>query len=216
MDIDQFKKMPLMGILRGIDASDIAPVLEAVISAGLKTIEITMNTPGAAGIIEKAKTIAKDRIQIGAGTVLSMDDLDAALSAGAGFIVMPACVKEVVNSCREKGVPVFPGALTPQEVFDAWNCGAAMVKVFPSSLFGPRYIKELKGPFDGIKLMAVGGVSLDNIAQFFFAGADAVAFGASVFKKEWLEKKDFASIGEVVGDYVREVEQAISARTGEL
>ncbi len=77
-----------------------------------------------------------------------------------------------------------------------------MVKVFPSSVFGPGYIKALKGPFEKIKLMAVGGVNLDNIAEYFSCSVDAVAFGASVFKKEWLEKKDFASIGKLVSEYV--------------
>ncbi|MCK4852208.1 MAG: 2-dehydro-3-deoxyphosphogluconate aldolase, partial [Candidatus Omnitrophica bacterium] len=95
MDIEQFEELPLMGILRGIDAPDVEPILETVIKAGLRVIEIAMNTPGAPGMIEKAKSIAEGRIHIGAGTVLSTGDLDAALNAGAGFIVMPACVGEV-------------------------------------------------------------------------------------------------------------------------
>ncbi len=212
MDIEQFEELPLMGILRGIDAPDVEPILETVIKAGLRVIEIAMNTPGAPGMIEKAKSIAEGRIHIGAGTVLSTGDLDAALNAGAGFIVMPACVGEVMLSCREKGVPVFPGALTPHEVFNAWDSGAAMVKVFPSGVFGPGYIKELKGPFDGIKLMAVGGVRLQNIAEFFSSGASAVAFGASVFRKQWIEQKDFASIGALIRDYIREYNRGLDSR----
>jgi 2-dehydro-3-deoxyphosphogluconate aldolase/(4S)-4-hydroxy-2-oxoglutarate aldolase len=209
MDTNSFEKLPLMGILRGVDAGDIEPLVEAVTRAGLETIEVTMNTPGGAEIISKANKTSGGRISIGAGTVLSMNDLDAALKAGAGFIVMPVYIEEIVASCVEKGIPVFPGALTPQEVMNAWKAGATMVKVFPSDAFGPGYLKALKGPFDKIKLMAVGGVRLEKIAEYFFSGADAVAFGASVFKKEWLAKKDFSSITNLVKEYVNAVKTAI-------
>jgi 2-dehydro-3-deoxyphosphogluconate aldolase/(4S)-4-hydroxy-2-oxoglutarate aldolase len=145
---------------------------------------------------------------VGAGTVISKSDLDEALAAGASFIVMPICDREIVEICAKKGVPVFPGALTPREVLEAWQLGAAMVKVFPSDVFGPGYIKALKGPFDKLKLMAVGGVRLDNVGEYFSCGADAVAFGASVFKKEWLKAKDFESIGQLVEKYVVAVREA--------
>ncbi len=208
MDIHSFKTFPLMGIVRGMDPADTEPLLETVVEAGLKTIEVAMNTSGAAGIISKMCSISNGRIAVGAGTVLSRDDLEAAADAGASFIVLPAFVKEVVHHCVKKAIPVFPGAFTPQEVLDAWKGGATMVKVFPSGMFGPGYMKELKGPFDGIELMAVGGVRLENIEEYFSCGADAVAFGASVFKKEWLAKKDFASIGKLTGEYVQAVRKA--------
>ena len=202
MNIEHFEKFPLLGIVRGIAPGDVEPLIESVIDAGLETLEITMNTPSAPELIKKAMNVSKGRLVIGAGTVLSKKDLKAALKAGASFIVMPACVQEVMKECVKKKIPVFPGALTPQEVFNAWESGAAMVKVFPAGLFGPAYIKELKGPFDKIKLMAVGGVRPDNIGEFFSSGASAVAFGASVFKKDLLEKKDFQEIERLVSEYV--------------
>ncbi|MFH1664994.1 MAG: bifunctional 4-hydroxy-2-oxoglutarate aldolase/2-dehydro-3-deoxy-phosphogluconate aldolase [Candidatus Omnitrophota bacterium] len=208
MDAGGFRELPLMGILRGIDISDVEPLVEAVIGAGLKAMEITMNTPAADRLIAKAVSVSRGRIAIGAGTVLSAGELDKALVSGASFIVLPACVEDVVKRCVDKNIPVFPGALTPQEVLNAWEMGAAMVKVFPSGLFGPAYIKELKGPFDKIRLMAVGGVRLDNVSEYFSSGADAVAFGASVFKKEWLAKKDYASISRLVGEFVSAVKSA--------
>ncbi len=206
MDTELFKELPLMGIVRGVSLDDTEELIEAVIGAGLGTIEITMNTPEAARMISKARDVAGGRIAVGAGTVLSKKDLDEALAAGATFIVTPVPDREVAVSCVERGIPVFPGALTPSEVLDAWDAGATMVKVFPCGLFGPKYIKELKGPFDKIKLMAVGGVRPDNVEEYFSCGADAVAFGASVFKKEWLEKKDFSSIGNLVAQFVKAVE----------
>lgn len=207
--IQEFEKLPLMGILRGVEPSKVAPLLEAVISAGLKTIEITMNTKGAAEIIRKASKIVSGRMSVGAGTVLSMDDLEAALCAGSEFIVMPIFDSKIVSACNERGIPVFPGGFTPQEVFNAWRGGADMVKVFPSSALGAKYIKDLKGPFDKIKLMAVGGVRLENINEFFSSGASGVAFGGSVFKKEWMDGNNFDRIGEVVRSYVGEVSKAI-------
>jgi len=209
MDLKRFEQMPLLGILRGISEADVVPLVETVIGSGLGTIEITMNTTSAAAIIKKVVKAAGKKLVVGAGTVLSKDDFLAAVDAGASFIVMPACIGEVMALCRKQKIPAFPGALTPTEVFNAWNAGAAMVKVFPAGLFGPKYIKELKGPYDRIKLMAVGGVDTANIAEFFSCGADAVAFGASVFRKEWLEKKDFASIGKLVKEYVDKVKKVV-------
>lgn len=205
MDVRNFDRLPLMGIVRGIDIADIDALIESVIQAELGTIEITMNTPHAPEVISRAKKVSKGRVDIGAGTVLSVDDAKKAVNAGATFIVMPACIKEVIVFCRKKRIPVFPGALTPHEVLNAWQEGATMVKVFPAGFFGPGYIKELKGPFEKIKLMAVGGVRPENVKDYFSSGADAVAFGASVFRKEWIKEKDFASITELVRRYVQTV-----------
>ena len=207
MDVGRFEKLPLMGILRGISVSDIEPLLEASIEAGLETIEVTMNTPGAPEMISRMCEISNGRVMIGAGTVLSEKDLKAAREAGAGFIVMPVFIGGIVKSCVSEGVPVFPGALTPQEVFKAHEAGATMVKVFPSGAFGPGYIKILKGPLNKVRLMAVGGVSTANAGEYFSNGADAVAFGGGVFKEEWLEKKDFASIGNLIKKFVTVVKE---------
>jgi 2-dehydro-3-deoxyphosphogluconate aldolase/(4S)-4-hydroxy-2-oxoglutarate aldolase len=207
MDVDRFKKLPLMGIVRGVSMEDIEPLLETSIGAGLETIEVTMNTPAAPEILSRMREISAGRVVVGAGTVLSKSDLDTALDAGAGFIVTPVFDGSIVKSCVEKDIPVFPGALTPREVFMAHEAGATMVKVFPSSAFGPGYIKALKGPFDRVRLMAVGGINLENIDEYFSSGADAVAFGGGVFKKEWLKNKDFKSIGNLVRKFVTAVKE---------
>ena len=194
MDVNRFLELPLMGIVRGIPASVIKPLTDAAISAGLKTIEITMNTAGATGLIRDMVQSASGRLTIGAGTVLSAADVRAARDAGATFIVSPTYVPEVIEQCSKDNIPVFPGALTPQEIYAAWQAGATMVKVFPAKFFGPAYFKEIKGPFNDIKLLACGGVTVDTIGPFFAAGADAVAFGASIFKKERFAAGDFSSI----------------------
>ncbi|MCX5702132.1 MAG: bifunctional 4-hydroxy-2-oxoglutarate aldolase/2-dehydro-3-deoxy-phosphogluconate aldolase, partial [Candidatus Omnitrophica bacterium] len=113
--------------------------------------------------------------------------------------------KDVLAYCVKNKIPAFPGALTPQEICEAWKEGATMVKVFPAKFFGPEYFKEIKGPFNDIELMAVSGVTPKNICEYFASGASAIAFGASVFKKEWLEKKDFQSITAAIKAYLEQL-----------
>jgi len=202
MNLVSFKKKPILGILRGVKIDIIEPLIEAVISAGLETLEITMNTAGAPELISKAKKICRNRLTLGAGTVLTMQDLKLALKSGASFIVTPVLVKDIVEYCLNSKIPVFPGAFTPQEVYQAHNAGATMVKVFPVRFFGPEYLRELKGPFNDIELLACSGVTPDNLKDYFANGASAVSFGASVFRKDWLAKGDFQAITHAVKKFV--------------
>lgn len=202
MDIAKFRKKPIMGIMRGVKSDEIAPLAEAVIEGGLETIEITMNTEGAPELIRKMVASSKGRLAVGAGTVLTLGDLESAIDAGAAFIVMPALIREVVEVCVKRKVPVFPGALTPQEIYEAWQAGATMVKVFPAKVFGPEYFSQIRGPFNNIELLACAGVTPENVKDYFKCGASAVSFGASVFKREWLDRKEFGTIVSRVRDYV--------------
>ncbi|MDP8262971.1 MAG: bifunctional 4-hydroxy-2-oxoglutarate aldolase/2-dehydro-3-deoxy-phosphogluconate aldolase [Candidatus Ancaeobacter aquaticus] len=203
MNIQSFLKKPIMGIVRGVDMRNIAPLVDAVITAGLETIEFTMNTPSAPEIIREAKNCADNAVDIGAGTVLTMEQLHSALEAGATFIVMPVLVDEIVHYCVKHSIPVFPGAFTPQEIYNAWNAGASMVKVFPSKYFGPSYMKEIKGPFNDIQLLACGGVTPDTINDFFSQGASAVAFGGSILRKDWIDQGRFDLIKVEIEKLIR-------------
>jgi 2-dehydro-3-deoxyphosphogluconate aldolase/(4S)-4-hydroxy-2-oxoglutarate aldolase len=204
LDIKKFKQLPVLGILRGIEADALEPLIAAMESSGLKTIEITMNTKGAVSLIRKACALSKGRLTIGAGTVLDKTSLRSALDSGATFIVTPVLVKDCMRYCVKNKIPVFPGALTPSEIRAAWESGATMVKVFPSNFFGPEYFKEVKGPFQDAELLACGGVTPANLGRYFANGASAVSFGASVFKKEWMAQKKFKAIEESIKKYVRE------------
>ncbi|MBN1794877.1 MAG: bifunctional 4-hydroxy-2-oxoglutarate aldolase/2-dehydro-3-deoxy-phosphogluconate aldolase [Candidatus Omnitrophica bacterium] len=207
MKIEQFKKLPLMGILRDVEAEVLEPLTETIITAGLKTVEITMNTTAAATLIRHMKDKAGNSLSVGAGTVLSLDDARRACAAGAQFIVMPVLVRDVMDYCVREGIPAFPGALTPTEILEAWRSGATMVKVFPASHFGPAYFNEVRGPFRDIGLLACGGVTVENLSRFFSCGAQAVAFGGSVFKKKWLDDRHFSYIGDVIKDLVTAFER---------
>ena len=203
MNPEQFEEMPLMGIVRGVSPRHLSPLIDSVLGSGLETLEITMNTRGAPDLIAAAREIAKGRLVLGAGTVLTVGELDQASEAGASFIVMPVLVEDVAAACVERGIPFFPGALTPQEIHDAWRAGASMVKVFPARFFGPAYFREIKGPFEKVRLLACGGVSVENLGEYRESGADGFAFGSSIFSADRLAAGEFEAIESELRAIVR-------------
>lgn len=198
MDVSEFKKLPIIGIMRLNDCKNFESLIRSVINSGLKTIEITMNSCNAAEMIKKAVELSNGKLTVGAGTVLNMKNLQIALKAGASFIVMPTLVTDIVEYCVKNKIPVFPGALTPQEIYNAWNAGATMVKVFPAKFFGPNYFKEIKGPFNNIELLACSGINDNTIHEYFNCGASAVAFGSSIFNKIDIDNQNFDIISQKI------------------
>lgn len=181
---ERFEKMPLVGILRGISPADLSEILPRYIAAGLTNLEITMNTSGIEDMLRDSIAQYGDQLNIGAGTVCNEQDLEKALAAGAQFIVTPVLDEKVIRMCVANEIPVFPGALTPSEIYRAWSWGATMVKVFPASAFGPGYLKEVLAPLNTIKLMPTGGISLQNLAEYYQAGARGFGLGSMLFDKK--------------------------------
>lgn len=203
-----FYLAPLVGIIRGLNMDSIPHIAKAYLEAELYTLEVTMNTPNAATIIS---TLRKDfpGLNIGAGTVCTLVDLQVALNAGSQFIVTPIVNEDVIKTCVAKHIPIFPGAFTPTEIYKAWQMGASAVKVFPATKLGPQYIKDVLAPLNDIKLIPTGGVSKDNITSFFKAGAVGAGLGSSLFDKELVATKDykglknhFVSFKEVIKDFI--------------
>jgi len=206
MNIQSFKQMPILGILRGITLDAVKPIADVSINSGLKAIEITMNTEGAPKLIETMRNHCGEKMSVGAGTVTSFEILKKAINAGAEFIVMPIINTTVMEYCTDQKIPVFPGALTPNEIFNAWQHGATMVKVFPASVFGSSYFKEIKAPMNNIELLACGGVSEKTIGDYFKCGASAAAFGASIYKKEWMENNQYDLIEQELQQLIQAYE----------
>jgi|FLOH01.1.fsa_nt_gi 2-dehydro-3-deoxyphosphogluconate aldolase / (4S)-4-hydroxy-2-oxoglutarate aldolase len=200
-DLTLFEKEPVLGIIRGVDGDSLHGVLEAAYSGGLRFLEITLNTPGAFLLIKKAVELFPD-FCIGAGTVLSVESGQQAVDAGAQFIVAPNLNEQVAEFCIKNSLAYFPGALTPTEIEKAWSFGATMVKVFPASQMGPDYFKLIKGPFDQIKLMAVGGIGPKNIPDYFSAGASAVALGGSIFSASRMADLEFSVIQKEIEEFM--------------
>ena len=189
-----FQKAPIVGIIRNVSLEDLMQILPVFREAGLTTIEITMNTPGAEEMIRYALENEQSGLNIGAGTVCTKDDLSLALDAGAQFIVTPIINKKVIKSCVKKDVPIFPGAFTPTEIYNAWTLGASMVKIYPATSLGPEYIKDLKAPMNQLKLLPTGGISLDNMAGFLKAGANGLGIGGQLFDKQLIQEKNWEGL----------------------
>lgn len=194
--------VPVIGILRGIEASFFKDILHASFSAGLQAIEVTMNTENAAQIISDCRVSVPPGKLLGAGTVRNLDEAKKAADSGAMFFVTPNTDSLVIEYALNHNIPVIAGAFTPTEVYNAWSAGANMVKVFPCSQSGPQYIKDLLGPFDRIPLVAVGGVNNVNVGEFFRAGVKAVGVSTSLFGRKALESKNIKDLSRNVKNFV--------------
>lgn len=181
---EKFNALPIVGILRNFPAAQTDTLAARYADAGMTCLEITMNTEGATDTIARLSDTFAGRLNIGAGTVCTKKDLDKALGAGASFIVTPVLSGTVIKTCVRRGIPVFPGAYTPTEIYQAWALGADMIKVFPASGLGPTFIKEVLAPLDKLKLMPTGGVGLDNLEAYLRAGATGLGIGSGLFPKD--------------------------------
>ncbi len=188
---ERFSLMPIVGIIRNLSLDEVIQVAPLYECAGLTTLEITMNTPNAEDMITYLRKKHSGNLNIGAGTVCTESELDLALKSGAQFIVTPVINEPVIRSCIAKKIPVFPGAFTPSEIYNAWRLGADMIKVFPATSLGPDYIRDLKGPLSQIKLLPTGGVNLDNSLHFLDAGATGLGLGNQLFVKSFIRQKNW-------------------------
>lgn len=190
-DTGRFNLMPLIGILRGLEPAMVEPIVLALANGGLVAAEITMNSPDACRQLELAIGAAGDRLLIGAGTVTNLLELDRAQAAGAAFIVTPAIVPEVIAECVSRSLPVFPGAYTPSEILQAHRLGATMVKLFPANRLGPGYLRDLRGPFRTIPLLATGGITPEVIPEYVAAGATGFGLGSQLLLAERVRSGDW-------------------------
>ncbi len=185
-----FDKMPVIGIIRNLTVADINFVLPIYKQAGFTTIEITLNTPEALSVINSLALEYKGELNVGAGTVCTLDDLAAAITAGVNFIVTPIFKAEVVKKCVSMEVPIFPGAFSPTEIYEAWELGASMIKLYPASVVGPAYVSAVLAPLNKVKLMPTGGIHLSNMLAFMKAGATSLGIGSELFDKKIIQKRD--------------------------
>jgi 2-dehydro-3-deoxyphosphogluconate aldolase / (4S)-4-hydroxy-2-oxoglutarate aldolase len=205
-----FKDEPVLGIVRGVPENRLEGVLDSARDAGLKFLEITLNTDHALRLIQSASKKYESFLCIGAGTVRTREQAEQAVASGARFLVSPMLNEEVAAYCRNQSVSYFPGALTPSEIEKAWQAGASMVKVFPASQWGPQYFREIKGPFEDIPLMAVGGVTTGNIPAYFSSGASAVAVGGSIFSQPRMINGEYSKIRDDLKEIIFAVKKILN------
>ena len=167
----------VIAVLRADNSEHLVDVARVLVGEGIVSIEVTMNTPGALARVRELRDGVGDAIEIGVGTVLTPQDVDQALAAGADYVVTPNVSSVVIERVRYAGIPVIPGALTPTEVSTAWDLGASAVKLFPAAVVGPTYVAHLRGPFPDVSVIPSGGVGPDTAAGWIAAGSPAVSVG---------------------------------------
>lgn len=192
----------IVAIIRNESPDRLVEVAEALLAGGVEVMEVTFTVPRATTVLEKVVAKLGSRVLLGAGTVLDPETARIAILSGAEFIVSPAVNVSVIELCRRYSKPVMPGALTPTEVVTAWQAGADIVKIFPSDITGPKYLKLLHGPLPHIRLMPTGGVTLETAVEYLKAGACALGVGSALVDPKLVAAGDFKKIESLARQYV--------------
>ena len=192
----------IVAVIRAPSGEVLADVAEALLAGGVDCMEITFTVPKAHRVLETVADRLGDKVLLGAGTVLDPETARTALLAGARFIVSPTVNIDTIRLCKRYTALVMPGAFTPTEILTAWEAGADIVKVFPSEVTGPAYLKALRAPLPQVRLMPTGGVNLHTTAEFLKAGACALGIGGSLVSGEAIKNRDWKGIETLARQYV--------------
>lgn len=183
IDIKDFPKVTV--ILRGYDYNQTRNIVEVLSNSRIKSVEIALKNSNAKDILRKIVNEFGDKIIIGAGTILTKEDLIDVVNIGVKFVLAPIMFsKEQLQICIKNEVISVPGAFTPSEIYKSFKDGADIVKVFPANTVTPKYFKDIKAPLGDLKLMAVGGVNAKNALEYLANGADFLGIGSGIFNKE--------------------------------
>ncbi|WP_425617984.1 bifunctional 4-hydroxy-2-oxoglutarate aldolase/2-dehydro-3-deoxy-phosphogluconate aldolase [Anatilimnocola sp. NA78] len=197
----------IVAVIRAESGEKLVDVAEALLAGGVEVMEVTFTVPKAVQVLERVADKLGDRVLLGAGTVLDPETCRAAFLAGAQFIVSPTVNVQVIEMCKRYSKLVMPGAFTPTEVVTAWQAGADIVKIFPSEITGPKYLKALHGPLPHIRLMPTGGVNLETAADFLKAGACALGVGSSLVDPKLVATGDLKKIENLARQYQQIVKE---------
>lgn len=199
----------LVVIARGMEAAQMIDVAEALYGGGVRVLECTFDHWREDCVAANRRLISvlasrfEGRMQIGAGTVLSVGEAEAAVDAGAGFIISPGADEAVIRATRRLGAVSIPGAYTPTEIVAAWNAGADFVKLFPAGEMGPGYIKAIRAPLAHIPMLAVGSVTRENIPLLLKSGVCGFGIGGSLLSKALIDAGDYEAIRLRAQEYSR-------------
>lgn len=210
--IEKISDKKLIAILRGIPEDKLIPLAEALYEGGIRLLEVTFSADGSVADEETARRIGvlakhfEGRMYIGAGTVLSPRQVELTANAGGSFIISPDRSESVIKKTVESGLVSIPGALTPSEIVEAHNYGADFVKLFPVTSMGAAYVKAVKAPLSHIKLLAVGGIDENNMADYLKAGVCGFGLGSNITDKKMIADGDFAGITALARKYTAVIE----------
>jgi 2-dehydro-3-deoxyphosphogluconate aldolase/(4S)-4-hydroxy-2-oxoglutarate aldolase len=172
--------MGVVAVIRLKDPAKLRAVVDALAEGGVRALEVTMTVPGAVDLIRSLAPTMPAGFLLGAGTITDAEMARAVIDAGARYVVSPVFRRAVISACHERDVPVMPGCFSPTEILDAHDAGADIIKVFPATMLGPQFLKDVRAPLPQVKLMPTGGVTLDNAGDWIRAGAVAVGVGSAL------------------------------------
>ena len=206
--INTIEKEKIIVIVRGVEKEKLIPLAEAMYVGGIRLLEVTYSANGKVSDEETAENISilakhfEGRMYIGAGTVLTEKQVELTAKVGGEFIISPDTCPEVIRKTRELGLVSMPGALTPSEMQIAHRNGADFVKLFPITSLGASYVKAVKAPLSHLKILAVGGVNENNIAEYLKAGINGFGLGSNIIDKKKIAENDWAGITNLAKKYV--------------
>lgn len=206
--IKKIEEKKIIVIVRGVEKSKLIPLAEAMYKGGIRFLEITYSADKKVSDEETAENIKMlsehfgGRMYIGAGTVLTEEQVALTKKAGGQFIISPDTVPEVIRKTKELGMISIPGAVTPSEITTAVKSGADFVKLFPANNLGAAYIKAITAPLCNVKLLAVGGIDENNMSEYLKAGVCGFGIGGNIVKKQLIDAGDFAAIEKLAEKYV--------------
>ena len=210
--IEELKTHQLMVAVRTETTEDAYNAAVACIEGGIRFIEVTLSVPGADEVI---RSLSKDkRAAVGAGTVLSTEDVRKALNAGASYIVSPNFDEEVVKFTKKEGAMSVPGACTPTEVFRAYRGGGDIIKLFPFvEIGGLGFLKAIRGPLPFVRYMLCGGANLENVPNYLAASAAGILIGSAIIKRDLVAARDWNAIAGLAKSFVNIVEESAGTKT---
>ena len=204
--LEKVKGAGVIAVIRGPSVDLTLKMVEALIAGGINSIEITYTTPNAALVVYSLDQRFGDDILLGMGTLTTPAQAQEAKDAGARFIVSPHCEEELASAMVATGLPMMMGALTPTEIVASHRLGSSIVKLYPGSLGGPKYLKSIRGPFPDIPIMPTGGVSADNVGEWYDAGAVAVGAGSNLCPAKLAQDGDFDEITARAQGYIKAID----------
>lgn len=206
--INQILQTKTIVVVRGVWGDKLIKLLSALNAGGITCAEIPFGVlpdEQTGEQIAQAVSTFKGKMHIGAGTVITAARLEAAVKSGAEFCVAPDTDKDIISAAKKRGTLFISGAFTPSEVKRAWAYGADMVKIFPASACGPKYIAALKAPLGVLPIIAFGGITKQNACEYLSAGADGVGVGAELCRLDLIEQNNYGEITRIAKDFLAEV-----------
>ena len=206
--IDGLLTPGVVAIIRADNSEQLIDASRALIDGGVSGIEVTMTTPNALQVIADVCRVFGNKAIVGVGSVLDVKTAEAALAAGAVYVVTPVLKPEVIAFCNKVVTPIFAGSYSPTEAQTSYELGADFIKIFPADGLGPKYIQSIRGPLPHLKIVPTGGVDVNTAGDFIKAGCVAVAAGSTLVSKDILKNRDWPKLTDLASQFIAAVAKA--------